>query len=113
MGLGGVAFRLISFSSKFQTSGVPGRDITVDGRSATMSSRRVSFSGATLSIRIGEFCRGKMTDWILVESSFVGEVLAELFWPSRRMALASERISFSSLSLAWELEPGTDLIKFY
>jgi hypothetical protein len=50
VGLGGVAFRLISFSSKFQTSGLPGLDKTVAGRSATMSSSLVSFSGGWLSM---------------------------------------------------------------
>ncbi len=42
-----------TFSSKFHTSGVPGLDKTVDGKSATMSSNRVSFSGGLLSIFIG------------------------------------------------------------
>ena len=50
-----------TFSSKFQTSGVPGRDMTVDGKSATMSSRRVSFSGGSLSILIGSLA--PCDDW--------------------------------------------------
>lgn len=49
VGLGGATFKLISFSSKFQASGVPGRDRTDDGRSATISSNLVSFSGGWLS----------------------------------------------------------------
>ena len=105
VGLGGVAFRLISFSSKFQTSGLPGRDKTVAGRSATMSSSLVSFSGGSLSMTSDFRCCPLVGEIVAVDGcdgddgdvSFVGDDLLEEL-PSRRIDLASDRMSISFLT---------------
>ena len=106
VGLGGAAFRLISFSSKFQTSGLPGLDRTVAGRSATMSSSRVSFSGGWLSMTRDFRCCPLVGEILAVDGavdgvdddvSFVGDDLLEEL-PSRRIDLASDRMSISFLA---------------